>query len=342
MMKVMTVIGASDADKLGITLAHEHLFIDLRNQFKGSEEASHEREPFAEENLEKLRTDPYAVRDNLVLNDVEISVDEVQKFKASGGNSIVDCTSNGIGRCPAKLREVAVRTGVNIIAGSGYYTHDTHPPEMGVWRVEEIADRMLKDFFDGIDGTDVKAGVIGEIGTSNPVHPDENKNLIAAGIVFRQTGAAVHVHTDPWGKTGLGISDLLIKNRVDPGRTVICHTDVMLDMNYIRSLLKRGVLVEFDNFGKEFHPDESHVFARDSERIQAVKILADEGYEKQILITNDICLKVMLHYYGGSGYDNILANVVPAMKKQGIGEDLINLFLLDNPRRLYEGIKIIS
>lgn len=338
MMKVMTVTGPVDVREMGITLAHEHLFIDLRNQFKGvenPEEQSVSRQPLVTEHLETLRINPYAVRDNLVLDDVEICVQEVQRLRASGGNSIVDCTSVGINRSPLKLREAAVRTGVNIIAGCGYYTYDTHPVEMDGWSAEEIADRMLEEFLVGIDGTGVRAGVIGEIGTSSPVHPNERKNLVAAGIIFRQTGAAVQVHTDPWGKTGLEVAELLVKNGVDPRKIVICHTDVRLDVPYIRSLLRKGVFVEFDNFGKEFRADSSHVFARDSERVGTIRTLLDEGYEKQILITNDICLKIMLHHYGGSGYDNILNNVVPVMRQQGIGEDMINLFLRENPRRLY-------
>jgi phosphotriesterase-related protein len=333
--QVMTVTGPLNADKMGVTLAHEHLFIDLCNQYKQTEKISSGSEPLAEEHLEKLRINPYIVKDNLILDNVDVCVDEVERFRSSGGKTIVDCTSIGINRSPLKLREVAERTGVNIIAGSGYYTYDTHPTELDDLSAEEIAERMLSDFLVGIDGTGIKAGVIGEIGTSNPVHPNEKKNLAAAGIVFKQTGAAIQVHTYPWGRTGLKVAELLFKNGVDPGKIAICHTDVMLDLNYIRSLLKMGVFVEFDNFGKEFQADGSHTFAKDSERVDAVKILIDEGFEKQLLLTNDICLKIMLHRYGGYGYDYILTDIVPAMSAKGIGEEIVNLFLRDNPRQLY-------
>ncbi len=335
----MTVTGPVDTQKMGITLSHDHLFIDLRNQFtefKDPEKQRISRQILGMENLGTVRLNPHAIKDNLVLDDVELAIQETQRFKTSGGSTIVDCTSAGINRNPGKLREVALRTGLNIVAGCGYYTHDTHPAEMDGWSAEEIADRMVGELTVGIDGTDIKAGVIGEIGTSNPIHPNERKNLVATGLAFKQTGAAVQVHTDPWGRFGLEIVDLLINRGGIPPKIVICHADVQIDLPYIRSLLKREVFVEFDNFGKEFYVDRLRTFSRDIERVRTIKTLLNEGYEKQILITNDICLKSMLHRYGGWGYDHILNNIVPMMCEQDIDAETINLFLQDNPRRLYE------
>jgi len=187
----------------------------------------------------------------------------------------------------------------------------------------------------GIGGTDIKAGVIGEIGTDNPIHPNEWKNLIAAGLASKQTGAVVMVHTNPWGGFGLEVADFLIKRGVASPKIVICHTDVQIDLPYIRSLLKREVFVEFDNFGKEFYVDRLRMFSRDIERVRAIKTLVNEGYGKQLLVTNDLCLKSMLHRYGGWGYDHILNNIVPMMREQEIDAETVNLFLQDNPRRLY-------
>lgn len=334
----MTVTGPVDTQEMGITLPHEHLFIDLRNQFtefEDSEKRRISRQTLGMENLGVVRLNPYAIKDNLVFEDLELTIQEIERFKTAGGSTIVDCTSVGIHRNPEKLRIVAERTGLNIVAGCGYYTHDTHPAEMDGWSAKEIAERMVGELTVGMDGTDIKAGVIGEIGTDNPIHPNEWKNLVAAGLAFKQTGAAVLVHTNPWARFGLEIVDLLIKQGVIPPKIVICHADVQVDLPYIRSLLKRGVFVEFDNFGKEFYVDRLRVFSRDIERVRAIKDLLNEGYGKQILITNDLCLKSMLHRYGGWGYDHILSNIVPMMREQDIDAETIGLFLQDNPRRLY-------
>jgi len=343
-MPVMTVTGAKTVDELGIILPHEHLLIDLRNQFSefaDPEKRRVSRQPVGADNLDVLRRNPYAIRDNLLLDDLELAIAEVGYFQRAGGTTIVDCTSIGIHRDPRKLRELSLRSGVNVIAGSGYYTHDTHPAEMERWSPAEIAARIIGDLIDGIDGTPIKAGVIGEIGTSQPIHPHERKVLLAAAIAFQRTGAPVYAHTFPWGDTGIEVTELLLKHGVTPDKLVICHTDVEPNLDYIVTLLSQGVWIEFDNFGKTFEIDPADRafaggnFVSDAERIQLLRRLVALGYAGQLLLTNDICLKMMLRAYGGDGYDHILRNIVPMLRGEGLPEEIIDLLIRGNPRRLF-------
>jgi phosphotriesterase-related protein len=343
-MLAITVTGPVDAETLGIVLPHEHLLLDLRNQFTEpadplQRQRSHE--PLTAANAALVRRNPYAIRDNLLLDDLELAAEEVAPFQAAGGRTIVDCTSVGIHREPRKLQAIAQRTGLNIIAGCGYYTHDTHPPEMSAWSIDTIAAQMIRDLTAGIDGSGIRAGVIGEIGTSFPIHPDEKKCLAAAALAFQQTAAPIQVHTYPWARGGLEAVEVLLRYGADPSKIVVCHTDVQLDADYIRQLLGRGVFVEFDNFGKQFviEPNEQGFaggsFARDSQRIAALKTLLDEGFAKQLLITGDICLKCMLRRYGGQGYGYVLETIVPLLLNEGVDPAAIELLLQDNPRLLY-------
>ena len=340
----MTVTGPIEADDMGITLSHEHCFIDLRNQFTeftDPEKTLISRQKVNIKNLGRLRLNPYAVKDNLLIDDMAIVVEEVLRFKNAGGQTIVDCTSIGIDRDAEKLYELARSTGVNIVAGSGYYTQDTHPEEMPGWSADDIAEQIVRDFTEGIDGSGVKAGVIGEIGTSESILPDEKKNLLAAALAFRQVRAPIHVHTFPWSRAGLEAIDVLLENDVDPAKVVICHLDVEPDLGYIRSALSRGVFVEFDNFGKEFVIEPSDrgfaggIFVRDLDRVRIIKELVDSGLERQILTTNDICLKTLLCTFGGWGYAHILKDVAPLMQSEGLTQDIIDLFLRKNPRNLF-------
>jgi phosphotriesterase-related protein len=342
-MDVMTVTGGVARDALGVVLPHEHLFIDLRNQFTEFDDPEKQeisQQPLCMANLGTVRMNPYAIKDNLLLDDVGIAVQEAEHFKKRGGNTIVDCTSIGINRDPLKLRTLAEETGLNIVAGCGYYTYDTHPDGIEDWSAEKIADHMLCDMLEGIDGTGIRAGIYGEIGTSDPIRPSEAKCLQATAIAFQQKRAEVQVHTFPWGQAGLEASHLLIDGGVDPGKIVICHTDIEFDVPYIVSLLRLGVNIEFDNFGKEFFilkEDRGFaggVFARDIERVRLILDLLEQDYEEQILITNDICLKSMLRAYGGTGYDHILCNIVPMMKGEGISDETIDTFLKKNPARV--------
>lgn len=339
--EVTTVTGMVPPDSLGIILPHEHVFINLLNQFK--EPVSQEKRTLSHESISLsnygfLRRNPYAVRENLVLDDLDLAVKELKWFSSLGGQTVVDCTSIGIGRSPEMLRAAAERSGLHIVAGCGYYTNDTHPADMEKRPAEEIADEMERDLTIGIGDTGIRAGIIGEIGTGDPIHPNELKNLRAAAAAHKRTGAPLQIHTYPWGKTGIAAADLLINLGVDPGRIVICHIDVAFDYQYLRALFERGVCVEFDNFGKEFYIDREDrigfaggVFACDLERVRAIRQLLEWGYERRILITNDICLKQMLRRYGGWGYAHILRHIVPMLEDEGIPRRNIDLLIRNNP-----------
>ncbi len=346
-MNVMTVLGPVEAEALGVTLVHEHLLIDLRNQYTAPDDSERRRlgeQPLNTTNVGEVRQNPYAIRDNLLLDDVELAGREIDEFRKLGGATVVDCTSLGIGRSVESLRDIARRTGLNIIAGCGYYTQDTHPKNMPGRSAEELAEEMVRDLAVGIDGADIRAGVIGEIGTSRTILPDEEKNLRAAAMAHRKTGAAVYVHTYPWGRTGLETAAILTRGGVPPERIVICHIDVEIHLDYIRELLALGLFVEFDDFGKEFILDSAGregfaggAFARDTERAAAIGQLVQQGYQRQILVANDICLKCMLRRYGGRGYGHILERVLPMMAREGVDAATARSLVTDNPARLLCG-----
>jgi phosphotriesterase-related protein len=344
-MSVMTVQGRMDADGLGVVSPHEHVLCDIRNQFTGFTAAA--RRALSEEmvglsNLDVLSRNPYALRDNLVLNDLAVAEQELMRFKRAGGDSVVDATSIGIGRDPEALRSISRATGVTIIAGCGYYTGDTHPADMGARTVAQIRDEILADLTVGIDGTRIKAGVIGEIGTSAEILPTERKSLLAAAEAQRETGVGVIVHTYPWGTCGLDAVEILTGKGVPPHKISINHIDVEIDLAYCMQLCATGAFIEFDDFGKEYYIDRRDrgfaggVFARDIERVRAVKALVDAGYLHNLLLANDVCLKTLLHKYGGWGYDHVLTHIVPMLLEEGVSEAQIDVLLRQNPRRFLD------
>lgn len=336
-MAIQTVTGVISENALGVTLAHDHTLIDLRALV---EEPSANKDVFYQKlalsNRYHVYNDPYTILDNAVLNDVAVAIKELQLYKEAGGNSLIDVTLDEIGRDPLKLKEISEKSGINIIMGCGHYIDAALPERVRSATVEALAQEMIDDLTIGVCGTDIKAGVIGEIGTSAVITPSEKKVLKAAGIAGATTKKAIHVHTALYQENGFEVIETLTKENVLPEKIAINHIDVKLREEYLLKLLDKGVFVEFDNFGKEFYISKRNGglltdrFAYDLERAELIAKLVNKGYLKQILITNDICLKSMLCEYGGNGYAHILKTVKDMLLDSGLTEKQFQTLVVDN------------
>jgi phosphotriesterase-related protein len=134
--------------------------------------------------------------------DEQEAIEEAMLFKKAGGNTIVDVTNVGIGRDPLALARISRATGLNIIMGSGHYLAGSHPKDLAEKSEEEIAEEIVRDITEGAQGTTIRAGLIGEIGCSYPMHQNEKKALRAAGMAQKMTGAPLSVH--PGRKNNIG------------------------------------------------------------------------------------------------------------------------------------------
>lgn len=341
-MPVMTIRGKVDAGKLGIVTPHEHIFIDMSVFFSEPDEISRKvmsREKVTIDKLGVLKRNPFAVLDNVQMMDAATQLEEIMYFKRAGGRTIVDATTVGLGRDPELLADLAARTGLNVIMGAGYYVNDSQKAQAFALTVEEMEAQIVRELTVGIGHTDIRAGIIGEIGVSHIMHPFEKRSLAAACRAQTQTGAPLMVHINPWSERGIDAMEIVREHKIPGEKVVICHIDVENHEDYIFRLLDSGVFVEFDNFGKEMATDLWDVkpgsgrFATDWERIHLLKKMLDRGYEKQILLSCDVCLKSLLHAYGGWGYDHVLTHIVPMAIEVGVTRGQIDTMLVENPAR---------
>ena len=334
---IQTVTGAITRDRLGRVLSHEHLLINL-SVFAPppADKSIPYNEKLSLSNLRYVRKDPYLILDNAIMDETDTAIEEMKLFKAAGGGTVVDATLDAIGRDPLALRRISEESGVNIVMGSGFYVAAAHPAYVRERTERELAEEILCDLTEGVRGTGIRAGMIGEIGTSATVTPEEWKCVAAAGIAQRESGKAVHIHTSLYERNGIAIADKLLAMGVPPQKLCIDHIDVDIREDYIKQLLDKGIYVEFDNFGKEYYISKREGnalngrFAYDLERAQTIARLLDAGYGKQILLCNDICLKNMLCRYGGFGYAHILQNIRPMLGDCGVSDAQIEAMLTSN------------
>jgi phosphotriesterase-related protein len=334
----MTVRGPIAVEDLGITLMHEHLLFDLTHlldppTFEWQRTLVDSQPTLANRGL--LSVDPYVSRPNLLLDEPDVAVTELIPYRQLGGGTVVDLTIAGIKPQPVTLRQVAEQSGVHIVAGCGYYTQRAHPPEVAALSEAELLQRLVDEIEGGLGGTDVRPGIIGEIGTSSPIHPDEAKNLRVAAAAQALTGLAINVHVAIFHREALAALDILEAAGADLSRVVISHLDEQLDTAYHRAVLERGAYVEFDTFGSEAYFDgEGSAEPSDRERVTALIELLNAGWAQRLLIAQDVCTKGQLLKYGGLGYAHILRSIVPRLRRRGVDAATIHTLLVENPARV--------
>ena len=302
-MQVMTVTGPIATAQMGVTDAHDHLF--LRSPVLPGEE----------------------------IEDPEAVAAEVRDAARSGIATIVELTPIGLGRRPDQLRAISNETGVKIIAATGYH-RDAHYP-VGHWVLtasnEVLLERMTTDLTVGMHPTDwvdpyaaldaAKAGVIKAGASLDVITPNERRRLICCAAVAKQAGVAVVVHTEA-ATCGAEITDLLVNEGLPVEQIILAHMDRDPDPAPHLELLSGGVRLVYDTIGRtKYFPD--------SMRIELIDAVCAAGYGDQILLGLDIGRASTLHVNGGYGLRHLMDDFVPRVSER-IGEAATQRMLVDN------------
>lgn len=252
---LQTVTGPVAREDMGLTLPHEHLFNDLSSVVDAP------CYPFSQRLVDKkvtaeiqwaLKHDPYCCADNMDRKPIEDVIFEINNFISLGGRTIVDATgSESIGRDAQALREVALKTGLNIVASSGPYLEKFESQRIHK-TVDELAATIDKELNQGIGDTDIRAGMIGEIGVSPTFTEAEHNSLRAASLAqINNPHVAMNIHMPGWLRRGDEVLDIVLGEMgVSPNKVSLAHSDPSgKDVAYQRKMLDKGVWLEFDMIG---------------------------------------------------------------------------------------------
>ncbi|MAT08554.1 MAG: aryldialkylphosphatase [Chloroflexi bacterium] len=335
-----TVIGAVDPRTLGPTMTHEHLLIDFSTMFVEPPEASQKflaHQKLSMENLGWIRYNWTSNLDNLLLIEEKTALNEAMYYKREGGGTLVDATTIGIGRDPLALSRLARATNLNIIMGAGWYIDKVHPEDMGSRTENDLAKQIIKELTEGINETNVKAGIIGEIGCSWPLTDNERKVLRAAATAQNETGAPILIHPGRDESAPNEILEVLAEAGANLERVIMGHLDrtVFSDDTTIE-IAKSGCYMEYDLFGNEssHYPLPGSYMPNDEQRLEKIQLLMNEGFGEKVLVAQDICTKHRLVKYGGHGYHHILQNIIPRMKQKGFSKEEIDNIVTNNPSKI--------
>ncbi len=304
--KIITVTGDIPASQIGRTLEHEHILTDYFRQ-------------------EDNRPETYTADD--VMDKV---IPELQKAKALGIQTIVECTPAYVGRDVKILKELSLKTGMYILTNTGYYGAQNNrflPPEVLLMTAKELAKKWIAEFEQGIEGTGIKPGFI-KIGVDRKALSEFHATLArAAALTHKATGLTIMAHSGP-AIAAFQELEILKEEGVSPEAFIWTHATDEKDPTRLVEAARLGAWISADKYGW----DESLV----ARYPRLLKMMKDEGVLNKVLISHDAGW-----YDPGQPemdfkpYTPIPEKLISDLKKLGFTEDDINQLLIKNPANAF-------
>jgi phosphotriesterase-related protein len=318
MPMVETVRGPVDAEALGTTLMHEHVFV-LNEEIRVNYPAGWDEDDRVDEAIGKLNA-----------------------LAKRGCQTIVDPTVIGLGRDIRRIIRVAEGANLNIIVATGLYTYNDVPfyfvyrgPHAD--RLDPMARLFIDDLTTGIAGTQVKAAFLKCAIDEPGMTPGVERVLRAVCQAHAETGAPVTVHTHPRSFTGRAVLDVLRAEKADLSKVVLGHSGDTTDLDYLSELADAGCLLGMDRFGLD-------LITPLADRVGTVAAMCERGYAVRMLLSHDAAChidwfpaEVIPRFAPAWHFEHLFNDVLPALRERGVTESQIQTMLVDNPRRYFSG-----
>jgi predicted metal-dependent phosphotriesterase family hydrolase len=300
---INTVTGPLPADKLGMTLPHEHVFIDhMLDNWMGSN----------------------------LLNDAVVAERELTVARDAGVVTVVDQTGRGVHRDPFALKAMSEKTGLNIVTGTGWFKERFYDLDFAKTNADALAAVMVRDITEGIDDTGVRAGIIGEINVHNRwVTPGEERMHRAAARAQRATGLALAI-TGTHTSTAMEQLDLLAEEQADMSRVIVDHVNGIADHALHAAIAGRGPFTCFNTFPL----GSPELLQRDA---RLIKAMVDAGLIGHVLLSTGVSVKKHMSAYGGKGYAFAITGLHESVLATGVSGQAWETITVENPRRALAG-----
>jgi len=298
----MTVLGPVRPQRLGRTLMHEHVLVD----FAGAE------------TIEPGRYVPDEV--------FHTALPHLQKLKAVGCGTLVECTPAYLGRDPELLRRLSTASGLHIVTNTGFYgaAHDKFVPRFAYSETaEQLADRWTREFAEGISPSGIRPGLM-KIGVDSlPLSEVDRKLVAAAALTHRRTGLAIASHTTS-GSAALAELGILTEHGVPASAFIWVHAQNEPDANLHQEVARLGAWVEFD--GVSPTTVEKH--------IDVILQMRRAGLLSRVLVSQDAGWYHVGEAGGGDfrGFEFLFTDFLPALSKAGASSQDIETLLVRNPQ----------
>ncbi len=311
---INSVLGPMDTADMGFTLSHEHVLVSSAG-------------------IQQIYPE-FIDRDGTIARGIA----DLKAAHAEGLRTIIDVTTIDLGRDIRMLEEVSRGSGVNIICATG--TWRDIPRVFWTATPGDIAPLYIREIQQGIEDTDIKAGVIKVANDMGGVTPEGEIILRAAARAHKATGVPISTHT--WAPERVGEQQVAVfeDEGIDLNRVYVGHSNDTDDLDYLIGLLEKGVWIGLDRY-----PGRPEVLDWEA-RTQTAYRLIEAGYAHRIMLGHDWSVALLIALREArkardetnpDGYLFITRRVLPRLSELGASDDDIYKVMIDNPRRFFEG-----
>jgi predicted metal-dependent phosphotriesterase family hydrolase len=307
---VNTVQGAIPYERLGITDAHNHMWI----------------EPV-----------PGADPSGPILNQFNLVLKELIEYREKGGETLLDCQPEGCGRDGNQLLVLSMASKVNIIACTGFHRKKYYPQNYWLWKAgaQKICDFLCSELEQGLFETletpsPVRAGFI-KIALESIWADCPHAALEGAAFAALKSKALMEIHTEKGAlaeKACIYLTDLGLL----PNQLVLCHMDKRPNAGLHKELARLGVLLEYDTFYRPKYDPSANVWPLIEQMVSA-------GFSDRIALATDMAEAELYHHIGGgAGLASLPGEIQDQLKKKGFPETARKQMLGNNIARRLAGI----
>lgn len=318
MGSIETVLGEVGAESLGFVLVHEHIAAASAGILSSWPELGGGKDQI-----------------------IKRGVDALIKAKSFGVSTIVDASPIDVGRDVLLLKEVSEKSGIAIIAVTGLWLDP--PVTLKSRTSSQLFDFFRKEITEGIDGTEIKAGVI-KLATEGELGAFDEKVFFAAAQVQQIRRTPIITHTNALARSGNFQAKCLEGHGVDPSVVAIGHSDDTSDFNYLLNLLELGYYIAMDRIPNGALAEYGGQSVED--RVNMIIKMVEAGYEDKILISHDDPIWAGLltdedqerHFKSNPDQLSFISKfVIPMLLKKGITSEIISKITVTNPRTWLTG-----
>jgi phosphotriesterase-related protein len=310
MSKINSVLGLIDTKQLGFTLMHEHLIVAFQGVQKDYPEL-------------------------LVGDAFDRIINGLKRAKEGGVDTIVDMTTNDLGRDINLMAEASRRTGVNIIACSGWWLDV--PRFLSEVTSDQMAKAFIREVEVGISGTSIKAGVFKSASDVGGITSLQEISLRGVARAHNKTGVPIAIHSHPTSQLARQQLEILKQEGVDLRRVKVDHCNDTTDVEYLLWILQQGCFIGLDRTpGYLVSPMAS---------TKTLKALIDAGYASRLCLSHDCNLAYIqpegttpeqLEAHNPHRFLYLKKVVFPWLQEMGLLEAQINSLCIDGPRNFFE------